>query len=88
MDGATREDLEETGSTMILEESRGRQVRKYKMKKNSERKNYRPKMYNLERFRNLLCSLFILFYIWYKITLYPAKGGRDQGWSRVGAELE
>ena len=44
-----REDLEETGSTMILEESTGRQVRKYKMKKNSEseRKNYRPKMYNL-----------------------------------------
>ena len=30
---ATREDLEEAGSTMILEESRGRQVRKYKMKK-------------------------------------------------------
>ena len=62
---ATREDPEEAGSTMILEESRGRQVRKYKMKKNSEseRKNYRPKMYNLERFRNLLCSLFILFYI-------------------------
>ena len=25
----------------------------------------------------------------YKITLYPAKGGRDQGWSsRVGAGLE
>ena len=30
---AMREDLEETGSTMILEESRGRQVKKYKMKK-------------------------------------------------------
>ena len=30
---ATREDLEETGSIMTLEESRGRQVRKYKMKK-------------------------------------------------------
>ena len=32
--------------------------------------------------------LFFVLYM-YKITLYPAKGGRDQGWgSRVGAGLE
>ena len=51
--------------------------------------NYRSKMYNLERFRNLFCSFVYYVLYLYKIMLYPAKGGRDQGWSsRVGAGLE